>query len=244
MVRRILAIVAACFLATAFCLSASAGQIDICDLRETSVTPGLTVSVYFAAWPGTVSGLAGVYHLETKGYLDDPATYERELLGFCIEGKQSTSSFTKYGIWTIDNDGGAYEMAAWLADNYFKGNLLPGASANVRAAAFQVAIWEVVYDSGSFDLDAGDFELNTTGAVRTAADVLLGNVGSADLGAFGPGGWLLAVAPTTDDPGSDGAPQDYIVPNIPEPGTMLLLGTGLLGLYGYARRKRSSRTAP
>ena len=243
MKKRILTAVVACFLVTAFCLTSSAGtKIDTCKLVETVVSPARTVYVTFAPTGLTnVGAYAGVYHLDVEHYLGDPPEgYYGELLGFCIEGTYSPTSLVDYGIWTIDDDGGAYEMAAWLADHYFSG---PDTADS--AAAHQVAIWEAVYDPDELDLTKGNFILNSAStAVRDGANTLLTSLGSADLDAFSPGGWNLAVSPPSSEPGANELPQDYIVPNIPEPGTMLLLGTGLLGIYGYARRKRSSRTAP
>ena len=245
MKKRILTIVVACFLATVFYMNASAGPTptDIyVDLRLTNpgYGPYQAVTLRFRNLDGITytdhSGIvAGVYHLQVRDYpnvVDDTILY-----GFCVENRDASRAFHDYRLWTIGDDGEKYEQAAWLAENYFSSL----GSTNQNAAATQIAIWEACFETdGILDVTDGYFKVTANGATLTQAQDLLDNM---QLASFTPSKWYLAISPPDQDPDT-GEPQDFIVPNIPEPGTMLLLGTGLLGLYGYARRKRSSRTAP
>lgn len=87
-----------------------------------------------------------------------------------------------------------------------------------KGAAFQVAMWEVAYDTGK-NLAAGAFRLVTTGAVATQAAAYLGGwVPSGDVGV------ILRVGN-----------QDLLV-EVPEPVSLALFGLGLAGL-GLARAR-------
>jgi hypothetical protein len=113
-----------------------------------------------------------------------------------------------------------------LYATYFADSLTSG----TKAAAFQVALWEVSFDTGS-DLSAGAFKLNTTGSIASQAVLYLK-----------PANWLAT--------GSVGVilragNQDLLVP-LSEPTSLGLLGAGLLGLglarqYRRAARQRGAR---
>jgi hypothetical protein len=103
--------------------------------------------------------------------------------------------------------------ARWFADSL---------TTAVKSAAFQVALWEIAYDTGR-NLGAGLFRLNTNGAVLTQAQAYLD-------AANWPGSGNLGVILRVGN-------QDLIV-QVPEPATLGLLGLGLLGLGALRRARR------
>ena len=80
---------------------------------------------------------------------------------------------------------------------------------------------------GGINVFPADFHLNFNGHANTDDKGNLTFVGPSHANGFNPGGITLEL-PLEPIPGGD--------PTIPEPGTMLLLGSGLLGLIGLKNK--------
>ena len=167
-----------------------------------------------------------------------PAGFAQDFYSYCIDvaenlaDPQTVTVTSTEGFTNGVPNGGA--KAAWLYNTYAAGirantNV---ATANIQAAALQVAIWEAMYDTSN-NLSAGGFILNTSGSIRSQAQTYLTALYGAGGGNYftSVGTVLQGVLPR---PG-----QDQLVSRVSEPSTLLLMGVAFLV---FARRTRRATT--
>jgi hypothetical protein len=168
---------------------------------------------------------AGMYNFTVQD-----GDYAGSYKGFCVDPAFSAQIGSPYaGVIVPVTDGSRYEAAAYLLAKYYN-QTISGAS---MAAKVQLAVWELVWDfGGTYNLAAGNFQ---TAAYATEVNALITEATGA-LASFTPIGFYVAAAPPEGE--YFGRFQQDFIFQTAEPGTLLLLGFGLIGLAGFSTRRK------
>jgi hypothetical protein len=190
--------------------------------------------------PGTLADGVNVYlgAVRITGDLGTFESYCVDLQHYAVPGANQTTldSMANWnngaGVPHASLGGGA---ASWLYNTYSG----IAAGHQERQAALSLAIWNSLYDD-DFSVTAGTgfraTSLSSAAYATIANDWLAELSQQIDNGATLPyAGWLRTID------GANNRSQDFIAPTpVPEPGTILLMGSGLASLLGL-RRRRSRR---
>lgn len=101
-------------------------------------------------------------------------------------------------------------------------------NSNITAAAFQIAIWEIIY--GQY------FTPYTTGAAAATAAINLSNAWVADVQVRDESQFEHRLVAITN-----GTAQDQLTLHTPVPASLVLAGVGMVSVLGWTRRRRGEK---
>ena len=219
-------------------LARNALAIPICyfdNMDEVSVI-GQTGYIHIGTL-GKVNAWVGTYLIDLD-FETAYNAYDGRYESYCIEDTYAPTNESGYALYDAEGSSPNYEAAAYLFNQYAL-----SVSSNAERAGLQLAIWEAVFDYGSYNLTQGNgnfyvYDGYLSSAI-TYANTYLNSLNSFNPDTFNASGYGLV---SDDDPLSldPQCYQDYIIANpIPEPSTMILLSslaTGLFGVFGIRKR--------
>lgn len=201
---------------------AGAASATTIQARLDSVNPEVHMSVSSDGGATTRTLYTGVNNFTVLG--GDPTELAPTFKAFCIDlgqtiGFGSTHSFTKNAVEAAPIPGGGMgNVKADLLRELWGRHFL-GINSNIKGAAFQAAVWEIVFDTG-LDLASGTVRISGNGDVLNQAASYMASL-NGDSGHFAP---VYALSSNTT--------QDMLVPT---PGALALLGLG--GMVAGRRRR-------
>lgn len=162
--------------------------------------------------------------------------------GLCVELAQGAKLGGELDVDLVDpsqKDGGL--LAAWLFENRDLYQDEHAMWSQYEVTGLQLAIWEVTHDytaDMNFDLYDGTFKVvNAHSYAKNLANFYLTSLANS----YDPSGleskYRISMNPKKQDFIIGGLPIDPPIAT-PEPATLLLLGLGILGVFGLKRRAK------
>jgi hypothetical protein len=217
---------------------AASANVTATSWQFVSQTSGITATVN----GNSSSGTAGVFQFNGRGGSNTEPLLNNNpvgsFLGICLEFNELISPLDwdlvdlKDAPIDAGNDLDAPMGAAQAADlkRLLNGAYAAWSGAPLNVTALQLAVWEIANEATTaYNLASGNFFYQSgNDAARNVANGYLANVMNGTWN--DASGVYYALV-------RNGA-QDFVVKAVPIPAAAWLLGSGLLGLFGLARRKR------
>ncbi len=202
-------------------VAGSASALTI-QARLDSINPDVNMSVSKDAGANFQTLRSGVNNFTVLG--GDMTELAPTFKAFCIDlhqtiGFGATNTFSKNAVETAPLPGGGMGMAKANLLRELWGRHFTAIDTNVEGSAFQIAVWEIVFDTG---LDLADGQVRVTGNASVLAQAQSYMASLTGNSAYFAPVYALSSSNT----------QDMLVPT---PGAIALMGMG--GLLAARRRR-------
>jgi hypothetical protein len=207
---------------------------------------------YMSPYAGTVGSETGVrlncvdfFH---EAYINQPWTvFNTSISALSAAVAQNDLSLLQYtrwgasGLYSASEVVEIYKQVAWLTDQY---GADPGGAA-ARTSAIQTAIWAIANDRGPERFSTTNqwmgtlgpsANINETGYWISAAKAAYSQQSSDYYDKF----YILTDQTIKTQNNWDSGRQEFVYSATPEPGTLILIGTGMAALARMRRRRSSS----
>jgi Thioester domain len=204
---------------------AATSEAAVLYYSDYDLTRAQSVFLRLETSPGNVQEVtesAGVMSIQVDG---GPT-----LDAFCADVFTGIAGSTSYNSTVFSTNSAPYTRVAWLIANVLPTIVSGSGTAQQQGAALQVAIWDVIHDSGD-GLDAGLLQRSTLTDTSVAAYVAAPWSPTAGLNLY-----------QNVFPGTSFQAQDLVSLSsaVPEPSTRTLLAALTLGALVFAGRKHYS----
>ena len=216
---------------SAFGLASVAGAGTITAKYTSNLSQSANITASGGVYNGNVSTVA--YHwtrTDSAGSGVDssvPVTFDT----YCVDLSQSVHSNTNYTFQVISMADAGYSALQRTLLTQLWGASKASIDTKEESAAFQLAVWEIVYDT-NLNTSNGTFKVNSSSSLRNAAQALVTNANNLASNPAATNFELVVLRSSTA--------QDQItaIP-VPSPGAAALAGFG--GLLALPRRKKAAK---
>jgi hypothetical protein len=232
---------------------ASAETVSL-DFTKTTGTAPVGVSYTIGTTTTTTSITPGPYYWQQTGSPMN-SNFGSTVATFCVELNQGTPGgpdsvvFTVTALAAVKSSATTTAIQKLFANNYSSAWANSSFGGEEASTAFQLALWELVYDGPTGSLGGGNFKYTgstTSGVGLTAKNMLSALAGSSasSFGSLFPNSQVVWL--------SNGSYQDQLaiipkapdVPGVPAPPSIVLAGLALgTGLFGRTFRRRKDVAA-